>query len=203
MSAFQLRAAGLGSYPSNGEYKEAVESPLTTNLKRFSTLASPAVKEGKGNGGYACGGCGRGHSRVLSYVQPHGAAVSVTLVSLAITLEDITSYSVSCLHAELSVLSLLQVDLRLPMCVNEIVNGKTRQIFIDKIDKQLLPDQVTLMDVSSITFMLFVKSLDNALRVRRGGTPTSTFTMGAFAQKRQAIYGDRNRLGPREGPWRS
>jgi hypothetical protein len=74
------------------------------------------------------------------------------------------------------------------MCVNETVDGKKRQISIDSIHKLLLPDQRELLDISGIRALLYMKSLDNALRLSRGEKATSAFNMGAFSQGRQEEF---------------
>jgi hypothetical protein len=74
------------------------------------------------------------------------------------------------------------------MCVNENVDGKKRQISIDSIHKLLLPDQRELLDISGMRALLYMKSLDNALRLLRGEKATSAFNMGVFSQSRQEEF---------------
>ena len=74
------------------------------------------------------------------------------------------------------------------MCVYETVDGKKRQISIDSIHKFLLPDQQALVDISGLRALLYMKSLDNALRLSRGEKATSAFNMGAFSQNRQEKF---------------
>jgi hypothetical protein len=67
------------------------------------------------------------------------------------------------------------------MCVwwNE---AKTLQISIDSIMNRLDDNLSSGMRTSAARLLLYVKSLDNALRRARGSRPTGAFVMGAFSR---------------------
>jgi len=119
----------------------------------FAAALHSDTAQGKGNGGFTFGGCGKKLESIYTAQQPDEAKVTLT-----------------------------QVEMFPAMCTHYDIERK-KQIRIESISNALNADVDANLKVSGTLFYACLKALDNAMRRESGRQETNGYKMGQFSQK--------------------